>query len=164
LSPEEFHRLKVDYARENHLRNSVVRESVSMIETNRMLCQTRHIFLVLRVEYCDRQCKLRNVNKRFHFVYILNCHICIEIWYAINCISTRYLWLAFSSSSKPPYRFSKVVSFWIFLLIQLGLGLELGLRLGRHIWTIIINGLLLKTNHLAARRLNYMIFTITMLY
>ena len=30
-------------------------------------------------------------------------------------------------SSKPPYRFSKVVSFWIFLLIRLGL--ELGLRL-----------------------------------
>jgi hypothetical protein len=41
---------------------------------------------------------------------------------------TRYLWLAFFSSSKPPYRFSKVVSFWIFLLIRLGL--ELGLRLG----------------------------------
>ena len=32
--------------------------------------------------------------------------------------------------SKPPYRFCKVVSFWIFLLIRLGLGLELGLRLG----------------------------------
>jgi hypothetical protein len=31
-------------------------------------------------------------------------------------------------SSKPHYRFSKVVSFWIVLLIRLGL--ELGLRLG----------------------------------
>jgi hypothetical protein len=41
-----------------------------------------------------------------------------------------YLWLAFFSSSKPPYRFSKVVSFWIFLLIRLGLGLGLGLELG----------------------------------
>ena len=59
MSPEEFHRLKADYARENHLRNSVVRESVSMIETNRMLCQTRHIFLVWTVEYCDRQCQQR---------------------------------------------------------------------------------------------------------
>jgi hypothetical protein len=28
-------------------------------------------------------------------------------------------------SSKPPYRFSKVVSFWIFLSIRLGLGLGL---------------------------------------
>jgi hypothetical protein len=31
-------------------------------------------------------------------------------------------------SSKPPYRFSKVVSFWIISLIRLEL--ELGLRLG----------------------------------
>ena len=31
-------------------------------------------------------------------------------------------------SSKPPYRFSKVVSFWIFLSIRLGLGLGLGLE------------------------------------
>jgi hypothetical protein len=42
--------------------------------------------------------------------------------------------LALFSIQQTPYRFCKVVSFWIFLLIRLGLrlglGLELGLRLG----------------------------------
>ena len=33
-------------------------------------------------------------------------------------------------SSKLPYRFSKVVSFWTFLLIQLGLELRLGVGVG----------------------------------
>jgi hypothetical protein len=37
-----------------------------------------------------------------------------------------YAMVSIFSSSKPPYRFSKVVSFWIFLLIRLGLGLGLG--------------------------------------
>ena len=44
-------------------------------------------------------------------------------------------------------------NFWIGMLLTNQGGLII----------IIINGLL-KTNHLAARRLNYMIFTITILY
>ena len=49
---------------------------------------------------------------------------------------TVVIGLALFPSSKPPYRFCKVVSFWIFLLIRLGLGLGLGLglELGLRLW------------------------------
>jgi hypothetical protein len=46
-----------------------------------------------------------------------------KLWHCLAPRGTTWLALYFPSS-KPPYRFSKVVSFWTFLLIQLGL--ELG--------------------------------------